>query len=147
MTGVRFCEDGAEDELAVCCPETRRLMDCTVDMVRTRMFVGSSRGGGWAFFRSAIRCEGTHTACAYVLVLSPCLNLQYATVNGTTYCVALPIFNPVAICYHKGAYTHAAIWMEGMDGRMKTHLMPNAHIHAHARPPSLPEYHREQASA
>lgn len=28
---------------------------------------------------------------------------QYATVNGTRYCVALPIFNPVAICYHKGA--------------------------------------------
>ena len=34
VTGIRFCEDGAEDELAVCCPETRRLMDCTVDMVR-----------------------------------------------------------------------------------------------------------------
>lgn len=36
VTGVRFCEDGAEDELAVCCPETRRLMDCTVDMVCAR---------------------------------------------------------------------------------------------------------------
>ena len=58
VTGVRFGEDGQEDELAVCCPESRRLMDCTVDM--------------------------------------------YATVNGTQYCVALPIFSPVAICYHKG---------------------------------------------
>lgn len=58
VTGVRFGEDGQEDELAVCCPESRRLMDCTVDM--------------------------------------------YAIVNGTQYCVALPIFSPVAICYHKG---------------------------------------------
>ena len=27
---------------------------------------------------------------------------QYASINGTKYCVALPLFNPVAICYHKG---------------------------------------------
>jgi len=59
VTGVRFGEDGEDDELAVCCPESRRLMDCTVDM--------------------------------------------YATVNSTNYCVALPIFSPVALCYHKGA--------------------------------------------
>ena len=57
VTGIRFGDDGQEDELAVCCPESRRLMDCTVDM--------------------------------------------YASINGTNYCVALPIFSPVAICYHK----------------------------------------------
>jgi len=34
VSGIRFCADGEEDELAVCCPDTRRLMDCTVDMVR-----------------------------------------------------------------------------------------------------------------
>jgi hypothetical protein len=37
---------------------------------------------------------------------------QYATVNGTQYCVALPIFNPVAICYHKGG------WMGGWMGAL-----------------------------
>ena len=43
VKGIRFCGDGEEDELAVCCPETRRLMDCTVDMVRAcvRAYVGA----------------------------------------------------------------------------------------------------------
>ena len=57
-THTHLHTDGQEDELAVCCPESRRLMDCTVDM--------------------------------------------YAAINGTKYCVTLPIFAPVAICYHKG---------------------------------------------
>lgn len=49
MTGIRFCEDGKEDELAVCCPDTRRLMDCTVDMVRIALVVCVARSGvgGW----------------------------------------------------------------------------------------------------
>ncbi len=43
VSGITFCADGEEDELAVCCPDTRRLMDCTVDMVRGLAWRFSSR--------------------------------------------------------------------------------------------------------
>jgi len=95
-------------------------MDCLVDLVGAVIAVK-------LLFSSYLLERVT-----LVMVVIMMMVVQYAKINGTNFIVAAPVFDPVALCYHKGEHV--------MTGGIRSYLLLSNHHHQRDGCPSFPPF-------